>query len=298
MNFKLIIAVGLYVVSIVPGIPAFEGFREFKDYVVSQDFITCKGKYDSHIYEKIECKTLGNIELIEKYFRGSTPELKDRITSKEMRFGDGSLYCYFSYQYDHELPLIHEKIYPGFNLNITAEGELLDAYQVPYLVNHHQYFIQEDFHVISTETSDGYKLERYLEPKTQILRKLIVYHPHQLDEVLNSEMDEISDNYATTASLSVSLGANVNPAFVVQRTSPTVINLISGSFPILNVNIALVLSLRAILGSGEVVLVGDVNLSAGDIIGLYYIANGLNLNLNLSIVAGQPGVVWSMSSLN
>ena len=53
---------------------------------------------------------------------------------------------------------------------------------------------------------------------------------------------EATINYATTAVITIALGAGINPAFVVQRSSPTVTSLITGLFPILNVNIALILS--------------------------------------------------------
>jgi hypothetical protein len=103
-------------------------------------------------------------------------------------------------------------------------------------------------------------------------------------------------NYSTTTALTVSLGAGVNPAFVARRTSPVTTNLISGLFPVLNVNVALVLTLRAVLGSGDVALAGDVQLNAGDVVGLFYDANGLNISLNLG-GANSAGIVWSMFRL-
>ena len=106
---------------------------------------------------------------------------------------------------------------------------------------------------------------------------------------------EATINYATTAVITIALGAGINPAFVVQRSSPTVTSLITGLFPVLNVNIALVLSLRTILGSGTVTLVGEVQLNAGDIIGLYYVANGLTVGLNLG--GSGSGIVWSINQI-
>ncbi|GBF74819.1 hypothetical protein PA598K_03187 [Paenibacillus sp. 598K] len=99
-------------------------------------------------------------------------------------------------------------------------------------------------------------------------------------------------NYATTAALTASIGPGINPNFVVRRTNSPVTDLVTGLFPILNVNILLGLSLRAILGSGTVTLAGDVQLNAGDIIGLFYEANGLTIAINIG--GGSPGVVWSM----
>lgn len=107
---------------------------------------------------------------------------------------------------------------------------------------------------------------------------------------------KLTINYNTTAAIIVSLGNGINPAFTVQKTSPTSNILIAGNVPILNVNVALVLTLRTILGSGEVVLVGDVNLSSGDVIGVFYVANGLTISLNLGGV-NPPGVIWSMHLL-
>nr|WP_083938155.1 hypothetical protein [Paenibacillus daejeonensis] len=99
-------------------------------------------------------------------------------------------------------------------------------------------------------------------------------------------------NYATTAALTISLGPGVNPSFAVRRISAPVTDLINGLFPILNVNILLLLTLRAVLGSGTVTLAGDVLLNAGDVIGLFYESNGLAVSLNLG--GTTPGIVWSI----
>ncbi len=103
-------------------------------------------------------------------------------------------------------------------------------------------------------------------------------------------------NYTTTAAISAVLGAGVNPFFVVQRTSPTVTNLVSGLLPILNVNIALLLTLRAVLGNSVVTLAGEVTLTSGDVIGLFYNANGLTVSLNIGAGATN-GIVWSVHEL-
>ena len=60
--------------------------------------------------------------------------------------------------------------------------------------------------------------------------------------------------------------------------------------PILDVNIALVLTLRTILSSATVTLTGDVELQAGDEVELYYEADGLTLGFNTDIV-------WSIHRL-
>ena len=102
-------------------------------------------------------------------------------------------------------------------------------------------------------------------------------------------------NYSTTAAITIGLGPGIQPAFYVQRNSPTTTTLISGLFPVLNVNVALILVLRSILGSGTVTLAGEVQLTAGDRIGLYYAAGGLTLNLNLGGSSG--GIVWSVNRI-
>ncbi|MFD2882106.1 hypothetical protein ACFTAO_49835 [Paenibacillus rhizoplanae] len=66
-------------------------------------------------------------------------------------------------------------------------------------------------------------------------------------------------------------------------------------FPLLNVNIALLLSLRTILGNGTVTLAGEVELTAGDVIGLFYEADGLTIPLDLGGVSS--GIVWSVHRL-
>ncbi|PSK07210.1 hypothetical protein C7R92_20770 [Brevibacillus porteri] len=81
----------------------------------------------------------------------------------------------------------------------------------------------------------------------------------------------------------------------MQRITPTATDLIIADFPVLNVNVALVLTLRAILGAGTVTLAGDVQLNAGDTLGLFYVANGLTINLNLG--GGGEGIVWSIHRL-
>lgn len=103
-------------------------------------------------------------------------------------------------------------------------------------------------------------------------------------------------NYITTATINAVLGAGINPAFAVRRSSPTVTNLITGLFPVLNVSIALLLTLRTILGNGTVTLAGEASLNAGDVVGLYYIDNGLSININLG--GTSNGIVWSINRIS
>lgn len=103
---------------------------------------------------------------------------------------------------------------------------------------------------------------------------------------------KITINYNTSLALSAQIGAGIDPAFVLRRTSAPVTDLIAGNVPLLNVNILLLISLRAILGNGCVTLAGDLNLQAGDTVELVYVADGLVLTLNLGGV-NPPGIVYS-----
>lgn len=103
-------------------------------------------------------------------------------------------------------------------------------------------------------------------------------------------------NYTTTAVINAALGSSINPSFVVRRSAPVTTSLITGLFPLLNVNIALVLSLRTILGNGTITLSGEAKLTAGDIVGLYYVSNGLTIGLNLG--GAGSGTVWSMNCIH
>jgi hypothetical protein len=103
-------------------------------------------------------------------------------------------------------------------------------------------------------------------------------------------------NYKSTASITSSLGAGVDPYFEVARTSPTPTTLIMGQLPILNVNVALVLTLRSVLGTAAVTLAGTATLTAGDVIVLRYQADGMTVSLDMG--AGViPGIVWSITKL-
>ncbi|MEJ9216916.1 hypothetical protein P4H46_01625 [Paenibacillus glucanolyticus] len=57
------------------------------------------------------------------------------------------------------------------------------------------------------------------------------------------------------------------------------------------------MTLRAVLGNGAVTLAGDVQLNAGDVVGLFYDANGLTISLNLG-GATSSGIVWSIFRLS
>lgn len=98
-------------------------------------------------------------------------------------------------------------------------------------------------------------------------------------------------SYRSTITLTVSIGAGVNPAFQIRKIGQAT-PLISSLLPVLNVG-AVLLTLRAILGSATVTLVGDVELKKGEQIGLFYETSGLNILLDIGGVE-TPGTVWSV----
>ncbi|PGS56488.1 protoporphyrinogen oxidase, partial [Bacillus sp. AFS041924] len=104
---------------------------------------------------------------------------------------------------------------------------------------------------------------------------------------------EATISYSTTATLTVDIGAGVDPSFEFRRTSPTTDTLLSGLVPILDVNVLAVLNLRAILGDGTVTITGDLELNVGDVIGLFYEADGLTVPLTLG-GSNSAGISWSV----
>jgi hypothetical protein len=101
---------------------------------------------------------------------------------------------------------------------------------------------------------------------------------------------QATTNYITNSIITASIGANVNPAIAVRRTSSSATNLITGLFPLINVNIAL-LTLRAVLGGGAITTVGEVKLTAGDTVQLFYDADAMTVALTLQ------NTVWSVYRL-
>ena len=101
-------------------------------------------------------------------------------------------------------------------------------------------------------------------------------------------------NYSTTAAISVGIVGTVDPKIALRVNG---VETLSGLFPVLNVNVALVLSLRAILGSGTVVISGDIPLAANDVLDLQYVADGLGVNINLGGTSTTNGIVWSVRKL-
>ncbi|MGV2882369.1 stalk domain-containing protein [Paenibacillus taichungensis] len=96
-------------------------------------------------------------------------------------------------------------------------------------------------------------------------------------------------NYKIDAPISVSIGRDIDPVFTVKKNGN--IDLIKGYMPFLDVNIALILTMRTVLGSATVTLTGDVELQAGDQVELYYEADGLPIGFSTDIV-------WSIHRLS
>ncbi len=98
---------------------------------------------------------------------------------------------------------------------------------------------------------------------------------------------EATINYNTAAAITGSIGAGVNPAFEVNRTSPAT-TILSGLLPLNNFSLVAI-TLRAILGGGTVTLAGEASLSAGDALGLYF-----NADTMVGITLNFSNVVWSI----
>lgn len=91
-------------------------------------------------------------------------------------------------------------------------------------------------------------------------------------------------NYNTNAAISATLSADINPALEIRRTSTPAATLAAGQFPIVNLNLDLglvQLTIRAVLGGGSATATGLMNLDAGDVLQLYYNADGMTVALTL-----------------
>lgn len=92
-------------------------------------------------------------------------------------------------------------------------------------------------------------------------------------------------NYSTNAAITTTLDADITPSFDIRRTSVPTGNLTTSLLPIVNLNLDLTLvtlTIRAVLGSAAVTVSGLFNLTAGDVVGLFYNADGMTIGLTLS----------------
>ncbi|WP_214631460.1 hypothetical protein [Paenibacillus agaridevorans] len=102
-------------------------------------------------------------------------------------------------------------------------------------------------------------------------------------------------NYSLNNPVTLGIGGSVYPNFQVRRSLPVSTILVSSLLPVLNLNVTL-LNIRAVLGNAGVTLAGEADLTAGDVIGLYYAANGLTLTLSIGLGAVN-GVMWIVQRL-
>lgn len=108
---------------------------------------------------------------------------------------------------------------------------------------------------------------------------------------------ETTINYNLITTTTIGVGTGVNPYFEIKKTTPVTSSIISGYLPLFNVNIALLLTLKAVLDRGVVTLSRNVNLTAGDVLGLFYQNSGFTPSINIG--GGlTPGVSWAIRKLN
>ena len=105
----------------------------------------------------------------------------------------------------------------------------------------------------------------------------------------------VTINYNTLAPATTSIGSTISPRFAVKRISPIVSYLILGNLPVIDFSLTL-LSLRTVLGAGQVVMTGDANLTLGDVVGVFYEADGFSLSLEIG-ASDVGGIIWSVHSL-
>jgi len=106
----------------------------------------------------------------------------------------------------------------------------------------------------------------------------------------------VSIPYKTTAAIGAQIGAGIDPAIVLRRISPAITDLARSPFPILDVSILLLITLRVILGSGAITLYTEVQLNSGDQLAIFYENAGLSINLNLG-AGSNVGQLWSVHQI-
>lgn len=95
---------------------------------------------------------------------------------------------------------------------------------------------------------------------------------------------EATINYSA-GTLNAQTGDDQNPYFSVESGSTIILK---GFLPILDVSIFTLISLRALLGTGQVTLAGEASLTKGSTLGLNYRPGGLTITINFN------SVVWSV----
>lgn len=93
-------------------------------------------------------------------------------------------------------------------------------------------------------------------------------------------------NYNASAALTLQIAATDTPGIeIYNNTTATV--LLRGLFSILTVNIFLVLNMSAIIGTGQVIVSGIVDLTEGDEIICRYNKGGVSANITLNVGGGS-----------
>jgi hypothetical protein len=100
-------------------------------------------------------------------------------------------------------------------------------------------------------------------------------------------------NYNTSGPVTTSIGANINPVFSLRLNG---VSILSGTIPVFDVNIALVLTLRTILASGQVIIEDNLELTTGDILDIVYEPDGLTIQMNIGSNV-LPGAIFAINSL-
>lgn len=89
----------------------------------------------------------------------------------------------------------------------------------------------------------------------------------------------------------LNLGSSVSPLFQINQTFPGSSILLSNNLPVIDVNLGSPVIFRTLINTAHVVLEGDVLLTAGDILNVFYVSTEIGTNLTLN------DAVWSMFSL-
>ena len=103
-------------------------------------------------------------------------------------------------------------------------------------------------------------------------------------------------NYSTTAAITAQIGSSTTPGIEIYNNTNTT-TVFRGLFPILSVNIALLLNITTILGIGQVVIVGNAKLTASDKIITRYTTGGISVAINLNVGSGASPSALSIKRI-